>query len=150
MVPGVMQEHSQPEALSLYDRLLARGWRMTAQRRAVSRALDGEHLHLTADEVFARAQALLPEVSLATIYNTLNDLVAMGELREIAAARGPARYDPNMAPHHHLMCVDCGAIRDVDLAPADLDLRPEPGHGFELLAVDVTLRGRCPACADDA
>ena len=49
---------------------------MTAQRRVVAEVLDGEHVHLTADEVHARAVAKLPEISRATVYNTLGELVS--------------------------------------------------------------------------
>ncbi|MYU47611.1 transcriptional repressor, partial [Streptomyces sp. SID7803] len=48
----------------LLERLRGRGWRMTAQRRVVAEVLDGgDHVHLTADEVHARAVAKLPEIS---------------------------------------------------------------------------------------
>ena len=79
----------------LVQRLRARGWRITAQRRVVAEVLAGEHIHLTADAVYNQAQELLPEISLATVYNTLNELVEMGEVLEISAADGPKRYDPN-------------------------------------------------------
>jgi len=51
-------------------RLRARGWRITAQRRVVAEVLAGEHIHLTADAVYSQARQLLPEISLATVYNT--------------------------------------------------------------------------------
>jgi Fe2+ or Zn2+ uptake regulation protein len=100
----------------LLERLRDRGWRVTSQRRAVAEALHGEHVHLTADEVHRRARDVLPEVSLATVYNTLNEMVAMGEVAEVRHARGPSRYDPNVGvmPHHHLLCTVCGSLFDVD------------------------------------
>lgn len=132
----------------LVERLRARGWRMTAQRRVVAEVLAGEHVHLTADAVYGRAQELLPEISLATVYNTLNELVDMGEVLEISTGDGPKRYDPNATVHHHhLYCIGCGALRDVNPAGADrLELSTAQQHGFELLDVDIVFRGRCPAC----
>jgi len=98
----------------LLERLRGRGWRMTAQRRVVAEVLDGEHVHLTADEVHARAVAKLPEISRATVYNTLGELVSLGEVLEVATDKRAKRYDPNAhRPHHHLVCAQCGAIRDV-------------------------------------
>lgn len=134
---------------ALVDRLRDRGWRLTAQRRVVAEVLEGEHIHLTAEAVHARAQARLPEISLATVYNTLNEMVAMGEVLQLAAGEGPKRYDPN-APtaHQHLLCVECGTLRDV--APAGqetLTLAAEERHGFRLLGVDIVFRGVCPDCA---
>lgn len=125
-----------------------RGWRLTAQRRVVAEVLAGQHIHLSADAVYSRAQRLLPEISLATVYNTLNELVDMGEVQEISTGDGPKRYDPNTTTaHHHLHCVGCGALRDVIPDGADrLALSASQQHGFELLNVDIVFRGRCPDC----
>lgn len=129
----------------LVVRLRDRAWRMTAQRRVIAEVMTGEHVHLAADEVFDRARAMLPEVSLATVYNTLNELVGMGELLEVTHADGRKRYDPNVGEHHHhLLCVDCGRILDVQVG--DPALPDDQGHGFELLDVQVTFRARCPDC----
>jgi len=133
----------------LLDRLRARQWRVTPQRRVVAEVLVGEHVHLTAEAVHERAQALLPEISLATVYNTLNELVAMGEVLEIAAGGGPKRYDANVTPaHHHLVCEACGALRDVPLeASTRPELDPGQAQGFVLTGVEVVFHGRCPDCA---
>ena len=130
----------------LIERLRDRGWRMTAQRRVIAEAMAGEHVHLAADEVLDRARAVLPEVSLATVYNTLNELVAMGELVELPHSDGRKRYDPNVAErHHHLVCVDCGQILDV--TTEEPHLTTDQQHDFELVGVEVTFRGHCPDCA---
>jgi Fur family transcriptional regulator, stress-responsive regulator len=114
----------------------------------VAEVLSGDHVHLTADGVYTQAQQLLPEISLATVYNTLNELVDMGEVLEISTGDGPKRYDPNStAAHHHLYCVGCGALRDVSPEGADkLRLTAGERHGFELLDVDIVFRGYCPDC----
>jgi Fur family transcriptional regulator, stress-responsive regulator len=129
----------------LVARLRNRGWRLTAQRRVIAEAMTGEHVHLTADEVFERARQALPEVSRATVYNTLHELVGMGELLEMTHADGRKRYDPNVAErHHHLVCVDCGQMLDVT---ADEPRLPDDQrHGFQLLDIEVTFRARCPDC----
>lgn len=132
----------------LIDRLRQREWRLTAQRRVVAEVLTGEHVHLTAEAVHGRARAALPEISLATVYNTLNELVAMGEIREVQAGDGPRRYDPNVTtPHHHLRCVRCGVLWDV--APngaVGLGLPTDQQRGFRLLGVDIVFRGLCGVC----
>ncbi len=130
----------------LIHRLRQRGWRLTAQRRVIAEAMTGEHVHLAADEVFQRARAVLPEISLATVYNTLNELVGLGELLEITHADGRKRYDPNVTePHHHLVCVACGRMLDVNAD--DPNLPADQQHGFEILDVEITFRARCPDCA---
>lgn len=134
----------------LPERLRQRGWHMTSQRRVIATVLVGDHLHLTADDVHAASQAILPEISRATVYNTLNELVAMGELLEISVGPGPRRYDANVrVPHHHLACVGCGALRDVLPSGAGgLSLPPDQQHGFDLDGVvDIVFWGACPSCA---
>lgn len=135
-------------ASDLLTRLRMRDWRLSAQRRAVAEVLVGEHVHLTAEQVHDLARARLPEISRATVYNTLNELVAMGELLEVDVANGPKRYDPNVTEHHdHLVCQGCQAIRDVPRRGSPADLPDEARDGYLVTAVEVTYRGLCPACA---
>lgn len=74
----------------LLERLRGRGWRMTSQRRVVAEVLDGEHVHYTADEVHARAAQRLPEISRATVYNTLGELVSSGRSSRSPRTAGPS------------------------------------------------------------
>jgi Fur family ferric uptake transcriptional regulator len=135
--------------MDLIDRLKSRGWRLTAQRRAIAHTLTGPCVHLTAEEVWEGARALVPEVSQATVYNTLNELVRLGEVREVDGVGRARRYDPNsVVPHHHLLCDGCGRIVDVvpegDLTSA---LPVAARHGFRGLQAEIVYRGTCPDCA---
>jgi Fur family ferric uptake transcriptional regulator len=118
------------------------------QRRALAEVLDGEHVHLSAETIHSRAQARLPELSMSTVYNTLNELVAMGEILEVSVGAGARRYDPNVSvAHHHLVCTGCGSLRDVRPGEAHAEaLRPEEAYGFEITGVDIVFRGLCPEC----
>lgn len=132
----------------LLERLRKRGWRLTAQRRVVAEVLDGDHVHLTADEVHARAAQRLPEISRATVYNTLHEMVNQGEVVEVTTDIRAKRYDPNAhRPHHHLLCTECGSIRDVRPTGDPLaDLPQSQTFGFTVSEVEVTYRGICPDC----
>ena len=137
---------------TLLDRLRSRGMRITPQRRAIAEVLVGEHVHLTAEDVLAQARVGLPELSQATVYATLTELVALGEVQEIATGDGRRRFDPNVGhAHHHLVCTACGAIRDV--APVGLDAIEVPEDdlgGYTLTRADITFRGLCPDCTAKA
>lgn len=111
--------------------------------------LSGEHVHLTADEVHARAVAVLPEISRATVYNTLGELVALGEVREVTLEGRAKRYDPNARDaHHHLVCTTCGLIFDVPVVDGAAARLPAAArHGFRVDTIEVTYRGTCPRCA---
>ena len=133
----------------LLTRLRDRGWRLSPQRRVVAEVLAGEHVHLSAEQVHTQARERLPEISRATVYNTLNELVALGEVLEIAPTGGPKRYDPNArTAHDHLVCDVCHAIRDV---PRRCGQRPSVAEqdlgGYRVTDVDVVFRGVCPDCA---
>ncbi|MDG4861771.1 Fur family transcriptional regulator [Streptomyces sp. T-3] len=132
----------------LLERLRGRGWRMTAQRRVVAEVFGGDHVHLTADEVLALATARLPEISRATVYNTLGELVTLGEVIEVATDGRAKRYDPNAhQPHQHLVCTSCGTIRDVHPDGDPLaDLPASERLGFTVSGAEVTYRGLCPDC----
>lgn len=131
----------------LLDRLRARQWRLTAQRRVVAQVLDGDNVHLTADEVMERAREVLPEISRATVYNTLNELVQLGEVAEVADDGRSKRYDPNGAhPHQHLLCTVCGRLDDVVIDVDACVPPPEYVSHFVIDAVDVVFRGRCATC----
>jgi Fe2+ or Zn2+ uptake regulation protein len=133
----------------LLERLRERGWRLTAQRRVVAEVLDGDHVHLTADEVHARAIERLPEISRATVYNTLGEMVSIGEIIEVATDGRAKRYDPNAhRPHQHLVCSGCGTIRDVHPQGDPLAALPaDERFGFAVRAAEVTYRGLCPDCS---
>jgi Fur family ferric uptake transcriptional regulator len=133
----------------LLERLRERGWRLTAQRRVVAEVLDGDHVHLTADEVHARAIERLPEISRATVYNTLGEMVTIGEVIEVATDGRAKRYDPNAHhPHQHLVCSNCGTVRDVHPRGDPLAALPSGERfGFAVSTVEVTYRGLCPDCS---
>ncbi|WP_433573388.1 Fur family transcriptional regulator [Streptomyces sp. CA-251247] len=133
----------------LLERLRGRGWRMTSQRRVVAEVLAGDHVHLTADEVHALAVQRLPEISRATVYNALGELVLLGEVIEVSTDGRAKRYDPNAHhPHQHLVCSQCGTVRDVHPTGNLLaDLPAEERFGFTVSQVEVTYRGLCPTCS---
>lgn len=134
-------------ATNLLDRLRARDWRLSAQRRAVAEVLAGDHVHLSAEDVHDRARQRLPEISRATVYNALNELVAMGELLVVDVVDGPKRYDPNVtATHDHLVCERCHAIRDVPRTSPPPPVADDATGGFLVTGTDITYRGLCPDC----
>jgi Fur family transcriptional regulator, stress-responsive regulator len=138
-------------ATDLLSRLRTRNWRLSPQRRVVAEVLAGDHVHLTAEEVHDLARERLPEISIATVYNTLNELVAMGELLEVDVVDGPKRYDPNVgAEHDHLVCDNCHTIRDVPRSRKPPAIDEDARAGYRVTAVEVTYRGLCPACAASA
>jgi Fe2+ or Zn2+ uptake regulation protein len=124
----------------------ARGLRVTPQRQAIFGILHGAETHPTAESVHAAATAAMPTISLRTVYQTLNDLAAMGEVQQLDLGTGSARFDPNLDPHHHLVCEVCGTVVDVHADASGVEIAPEQRHGFAIAATEVTFRGTCLDC----
>ena len=92
-----------------------RGLKVTPQRQCIFRALNETRQHPTAEAVYEEVRQEMPTISLRTVYQTLNDLTAMGELHQITLGSGSARFDPTIAPHHHLVCDTCGQVSDLHI-----------------------------------
>lgn len=134
----------------LTQRFRERGLKVTPQRQAVFRALFANDAHPSAETVHATVAAEMPTVSLRTVYQTLNDLAAMGEILHLDLGTGSGRFDPNVEEsHHHLVCESCGLVRDLqaELGPLDAVVVPE---GFAVTGAELVVRGRCAASAADA
>lgn len=129
----------------LTQRLRERGQRVTSQRLLIYQYLQGNTAHPTAEDVYTAVRATLPTISLATVYKILNELVELGEVRQVDLGDGRTRFDPTTGQHIHLRCVSCGALLDLpeEAAPVTLPLAPA---GFTLLRYNLTLEGECPAC----
>ena len=134
-----------PDELTVLFR--ERGFKVTPQRQCIFRILHGSEVHPSAESVYAAASAEMPTISLRTVYQTLNDLAAMGELHQLHLGPGSARFDPNDAPHHHLVCESCGVVVDLHADFTDLQVPDGSGHGFLVSSTEIVFRGRCADCA---
>src|SRR4051812_15024374 len=95
-------------------KLEAAGIQPTAQRIAICRYVLCEADHPSAEDVKDWADRNFPKVSLATVYNTLNTLVAAGLLREFRFPHSErVIYDPNLSSHFHFLDEDSGKLYDL-------------------------------------
>jgi Fe2+ or Zn2+ uptake regulation protein len=130
----------------LVTALRDRGMRVTPQRVVLHRALRELDRHVTADELLESVADRLPNVSLPTIYATLDLFEDLGMVRRVQRA-GTTLFDPRTDSHHHLICTSCGAIEDLDseLDTAKLE-RAAARHGFEHERIEAVVHGRCARC----
>ncbi|HEY1853340.1 MAG TPA: Fur family transcriptional regulator [Solirubrobacterales bacterium] len=132
----------------LSDALRERGLRVTPQRLFIYRALRELDRHVSAEEVLAVVGESLPNVSLPTVYATLDLLEEMGLVRRLGVTQGAVLYDPRPDPHNHRVCDRCGTIEDFE---AELDLgialRRARRGGFEAGRAEVVVHGLCRSCA---
>lgn len=125
------------------------GLKITPQRMAVVECLIGDETHPTANALYERLRERFPSMSVATVYNTLQALDAIGRCRRLELG-GPTRFDPKVEAHDHALCERCGAMRDIarPAEPAQTALQALPG--FMVERVERIYRGICAACADSA
>jgi Fur family transcriptional regulator, ferric uptake regulator len=126
------------------------GLRMTGQRRIIAQVLSAADDHPDVEEVYRRANAQDPRISLSTIYRTLKLFSDKGilEKRDFGAGRG--RYEAAHREHHdHLIDIETGRV--VEFSNADIEKLQEwiardlgfqlVGHRLELFGVPLKRRG---------
>jgi Fe2+ or Zn2+ uptake regulation protein len=130
------QTHTHPrreiDAEMLRQIFAEHGLRTTRQRESVYRALSMTREHPSAEQLLSQVHEIDPEVSQATVYNTLDTLVECGLATRLPAVSsgGACRYDANTSEHVH-MVLDDGRILDV---PDDLSAKLLDAVPAELLA----------------
>ena len=119
------------------------GVRPTRQRLDLSALLfDGQHKHVTAEELLSVARAKKIRVSLATIYNSLNHFVKVGMLQETSMGEGKTYFDTNTEPHHHFFDEQTGRLWDIPAAAVRVDYPAQAPDGLTVDRVEVTIRLR--------
>lgn len=134
----------------LTDLFRARGLKVTPQRQCIFGVLHDSAVHPTAEAVHAEVVSQMPTVSLRTVYQTLNDLAAMGELVSLDLGTGSTRFDPTLAPHHHMVCDGCGAVRDLYADFGEVTVPAGGEGGFTVTTTEIVFRGYCEHCSPAA
>ena len=139
-------EVASPDALPL-----KKGHRQTEQRKAVFEALMARADHPSAVEVFLRVKTRMPSISLATVYNCLETLVASGQVRMVNHEREPSRYCANLSEHAHLFCSHCGSVTDLPVhTPVPPDQIWHMPEGVSISQQEVSFRGTCAKCSEQS
>ena len=132
-------------------KLREKEYKMTEQRETVLEVmLKNRSKHLSAEEVLEKARKKLPNIGIATIYRTLEKLTELEVLYKSVFEGGKFRYeiydDNQQHRHHHIICLNCGKITEVqeDLL-SDLELKIEV-QGFKIIDHDLKFFGYCPEC----
>ncbi len=128
--------------LGAAERLTKAGIPPTRQRLAIAEVLFARPVHLSADQILARVRERMPEVSRATVYNTLKFFREKNMVRELVVDPERVFYDSNTEPHYHLFDVRTGELSDVSADELQVVGTPVLPAGFELEEVDVIIRVR--------
>jgi Fur family peroxide stress response transcriptional regulator len=125
----------------------SQGLPLTAQRRAVLRALAQRDDHPTADQLYEVVRHELPDISRTTVYRVLETLLRVGVIHRVSHPGSAVRFDAHTQRHHHLYCVSCGALTDLVMPELDSLPTPDTGRvGFEIRDYSVHFDGLCASC----
>ena len=127
-----------------------RGLKVTPQRQRIFGVLCDNESHPTAEAVHAEVAREMPTVSLRTVYRTLTELAAMGELGKLDLGGGSTRFDPSLEPHHHLVCESCGSVADLHADFTEVSVPAEEAEGFRTTRTEIVFHGVCEPCTGAA
>lgn len=120
--------------------------RNTKQKKLVYDLVKGCCDHPTADQIYERARAVEPNISLGTVYRNLANLAESGELLKLETADKSLHYDGNMTYHEHFLCSSCGKI--VDVWNQRISTQKLEDEGLTVEAIKVIYYGKCSDCKE--
>jgi Fur family transcriptional regulator, iron response regulator len=119
------------------------GLRPTRQRVALAQLLFAQgNRHFTAEMLYNEATQSNLQVSLATVYNTLNQFAKVGLLREIGVDGSTTYFDTRTGDHHHFFIEGLGEIRDIPSTQIRIGQMASVPEGYEISRVDLVIRLR--------
>jgi Fur family iron response transcriptional regulator len=123
--------------------LIGTGLRPTRRRVLLAGLLfAGADRHVTAQMLHGEALALDMQMSLATVYNTLNQFTQVGLLRRIGPDGSRSFFDTNTTPHPHYYLLGEDILLDVPASELAFGNMPAPMPGHEISCVDVIIHLR--------
>ena len=124
--------------------------RKTIQRTLILQYLLNNHNHPSAEEIYKMMQDKGLNMSLATVYKNLNQLVSLNIVKAIPDSDDLTHYDLDNKTHYHLICKKCGKIIDANYPEFKYDeqkmLNIAYNKGFNDLTSDINIYGICPQC----
>jgi len=125
------------------------GMKLTHQRMEIFREVARTGDHPNAEKVYQGVRERMPTVSLDTVYRTLWLLKDLGLITTLGPPRERTRFDANLSPHHHFLCVRCGMTRDFYSDELDELRPPELVKSFgQVETTQVEVKGVCLKCAN--
>lgn len=99
--------------------------------------------HLTTEQIFLKAKEVNPKMVLATVYNNINKLVNQGKIRRVSMPGKTDVYD-KIYPHDHLICQNCGKIKDAHLD--DMTNIINKKLNMKIISYDLNIQYICSDC----
>jgi len=132
---------------SFIDQCKELGLKVTPQRIAIYKELANTDQHPSAESICQKIRNYYPNISLTTIYRTLETFEKLGLVSVVNVLYNAARYDANLEPHHHMVCVICKKVEDYyDESLMNLDISKRNLTGYKVIGYTIQLNGICKDC----
>ena len=118
------------------------------QREAIVTFLKTRKDHPTADVVYQEIRATIPNISLGTVYRNLALLSERGEILRLPCDGKMDHFDADIRPHYHIICNQCGCVKDMDLPYSD-DMEQLANQQFDgvITRHSLLFEGLCKDCS---
>jgi len=123
------------------------GIKVTPQRIAIYRELASTNQHPSTETIYKKIKDYYPNISLTTVYRTLETFEKLGLISVVNVLYNAARYDANLSPHHHIVCTECKKVEDVyDESLNNLDISNKTLGDYKIEGYSLLLSGTCTNC----
>ncbi len=123
------------------------GIKVTPQRVAIYKELASTDQHPSTEIIYNKIRDYYPNISLTTVYRTLETFEKLGLISVVNVLYNAARYDANLDPHHHIVCTQCKKVEDVyDESFTNLDVSEKTLGDYKVEGYSVLLSGVCIDC----
>ena len=133
-------------ATSLQKGLREKGYKITSQRLAIISLLSKDMTHPGAADILKKIRKSLPQVSMSTVYYTLDILKKEGLIQELEFYDQDNRYDINISNHINLICKKCGRIEDLSGGISLSYMQIQQKTDFQPVAMRYEYYGYCKEC----
>jgi Fur family ferric uptake transcriptional regulator len=136
---------------TINEKLNKADYKLTHQRKAVLEVMMAKRgEHLSAEEVLHEARKKAPNLGIATVYRTLERLASIEVLYKTIFEEGRYRYelsDLNEHQHHHIVCIACGKIYEVEESWLNNLEKHLETEGFQIVNHQLKIYAYCPDCS---
>lgn len=140
-------EMIQERVAEFIERSKDLGIKVTPQRIAIYRELASTDQHPSTETIYKKIKDYYPNISLTTVYRTLETFEKLGLIAVVNVLYNAARYDANLTPHHHIVCTDCKKVEDVyDESLNNLDISNKTLGDYKVEGYSLLLSGQCKNC----
>jgi Fur family peroxide stress response transcriptional regulator len=130
----------------LAEKIRARGLKPTSQRIAILKEILSRKDHPNAEAIYQKLKDEYPALSLNTIYLNLESFVKKGIIQKINYLHKFARFDGDINPHHHFVCVRCNHIIDLHKVKIPKFKIPEELKVAKVYDQGIQINGICLEC----